>query len=104
MHQGQTPNRRRKVAAEPQRERLITRIREALLLLGGEAHRRDVIVQLAKEQGMDWRNIPEDLESAVIQSFEETWRDESRRAAYGFHLKFGEGSHRWGVRIPELAH
>jgi predicted transcriptional regulator len=98
-----TPSRRRERVSQ-QRDRLIDRIRETLLHFGGEAHRRDVIVHLAKESGLDWRNVPEDLEAAVIQSFEETWRDESRRAAYGFHLKFGEGSHRWGVRVPELAH
>jgi predicted DsbA family dithiol-disulfide isomerase len=99
MQASQTLTRRRK-AVRPVQDRLIDRIRATLLHFGGEAHRRDVIAHLAKESGLDWRNIPEDLEVAVIQSFEETWRDESRRAAYGFHLRFGEGSHRWGV-LPE---
>jgi hypothetical protein len=38
----------------------------------------------------------------VIMSFERYWRDETKRAAFGFHLPFGEGSHRWSVR-PEAS-
>jgi len=30
-------------------------------------------------------------------------RDERKRAAYGFHLPFGEGSHRWSVRQEAYA-
>jgi hypothetical protein len=76
---------------------LAKRVREALLMLGGEAHRATVIQTVAKKLGHDTRQIPEDLQAALICSFEENWRDERRRAAYGFHLPFGEGSHRWGV-------
>jgi hypothetical protein len=81
---------------------LAKRVREALLMLGGEAHRVMVIEQVARELGHDVRQIPEELQSALIHSFEQNWRDERRRAAFGFHLPFGEGSHRWGVR-PEAA-
>ena len=77
---------------------LAKHVREALLLLGGEAHRRMVIEVVAKKLGHDARQIPEDLQAALILSFEDNWRDESRRATFGFHLPFGEGSHRWGVR------
>ena len=77
---------------------LAKRVREALLSLGGEAHRAMVIETVAKGLGHDVRQIPEDLEVALILSFEENWRDERRRAAYGFHLPLGEGSHRWSVR------
>ncbi len=108
MDQGQTQLRRRKVNSPRDRlgryERLGERIRQALMHFGGEAHRRDVIAQVARDLGHDVRNIPEELEAAAIQSFEEAWRDEARRAAYGFTLRFGEGSHRWGVRMPEMAH
>jgi hypothetical protein len=84
---------------------LAKRVREALLSLGGEAHRAMVIQTVAKKLGHDTRQIPEDLQAALICSFEENWRDERRRAAYGFHLPFGEGSHRWGVlREPALLH
>ena len=84
---------------------LAKRVRETLLSLGGEAHRAIVIEQIAKHMGHDTRQIPEDLQAAVILSFEQNWRDERRRATYGFHLPFGEGSHRWGVRAePEYAH
>ena len=84
---------------------LAKRVREALLSLGGEAHRGMVIEQVAKKLGHDTRQIPEDLQAALISSFEENWRDERRRAAYGFHLPFGEGSHRWGVlREPAYVH
>jgi hypothetical protein len=84
---------------------LAKRVREALLMLGGEAHRAMVIETVAKKLGHDTRQIPEDLQAALICSFEENWRDERRRAAYGFHLPFGEGSHRWGVvREPTYAH
>ena len=82
-------------------EILAKRVREALLALGGEAHRGIVIEQVAKALGHDVRQIPEDLEEALILSFDKTWRDERKRAAYGFHLPFGEGSHRWAVRMPE---
>ena len=81
---------------------LAKRVREALLSLGGEAHRAIVIEAVARNRGHDVRQIPEDLQCAVIMSFEQNLRDERRRAAYGFHLPFGEGSHRWGVR-PEAA-
>src|ERR1700761_9073133 len=84
---------------------LAKRVREALLSLGGEAHRAVVIQEIAKHMGHDARQIPEDLQTAVILSFEQNWRDERRRATYGFHLPFGEGSHRWGVvREDVLAH
>jgi len=84
---------------------LAKRVREALLSLGGEAHRAMVIEQVARNLGHDVRQIPEDLQTALIHSFEENWKDERRRAAYGFHLPFGEGSHRWGVRgESELVH
>lgn len=81
---------------------LAKRVREVLLALGGEAHRALVIEQVARSMGHDVRQIPEELQAALILSFEENWRDERRRAAYGFHLPFGEGSHRWSVR-PEPA-
>jgi hypothetical protein len=85
-------------------ETLAKRVREALLALGGEAHRGLVIQQVAKALGHDVRQVPEDLQEALILSFDKTWRDERKRAAYGFHLPFGEGSHRWAVlREPALA-
>lgn len=77
---------------------LAKRVREVLLALGGEAHRGLVIEQVARSLGHDVRQIPEELHAALIQTFEGNWRDERRRAAYGFHLPFGEGSHRWSVR------
>ncbi|MDP3658596.1 hypothetical protein [Phenylobacterium sp.] len=76
-------------------------IRETLLALGGQAHRRTVIEQLAREFGVDVLHIPEDLETAVINCFEDIWRDQEKRAAFGFHLPFGEGSHRWSVKLPD---
>lgn len=82
------------------KQTLCRRVREALLSLGGEAHRSIVIEQVAKNLGHDVRQIPEELQLQVIVSFEETWKDERKRATYGFHLPFGEGSHRWGVRPP----
>jgi hypothetical protein len=82
---------------------LCKRVREALLSLGGEAHRTMVIAQVAKGLGHDVRQIPEELEAELIHAFEQTWRDEQKRAAYGFHLPFGEGSHRWSVREQALA-
>lgn len=85
------------------RQTLCKRVREALLSLGGEAHRSMVIEQVARTLGHDVRQIPEELQLEVIVSFEQTWRDERKRAAYGFHLPFGEGSHRWSVREDALA-
>lgn len=80
------------------RPTLCKRVREVLLSLGGEAHRSIVIEQVARNLGHNVHQIPEELTEQVIVSFEATWRDERKRAAYGFHLPFGEGSHRWGVR------
>ena len=80
---------------------LAKRVREVLLSFGGEAHRTIVIEQVARSLGHDVRQIPDDLQAALILTFEENWRDERRRAAYGFHLPFGEGSHRWSVRTLE---
>jgi DNA-directed RNA polymerase specialized sigma subunit len=85
------------------RHDLAKSIREAILALGGEAHRRSVIEALAREFGVDVLHIPGDLEAAVIRSFEDTLRDDAQRAAFGFHLPFGEGSHRWGVKIATHA-
>jgi len=84
------------------KQTLCKHVRKALLSLGGEAHRSIVIEQVARSLGHDVRQIPEDLQLQVIVSFEQTWRDERKRAAYGFHLPFGEGSHRWGV-VPDTA-
>ena len=85
------------------KQTLCRRVREVLLSLGGEAHRSIVIEQVARNLGHDVRQIPEELQLQVIVSFEQTWRDERKRATYGFHLPFGEGSHRWGVRQDALA-
>jgi hypothetical protein len=85
------------------KQTLCRRVREVLLSLGGEAHRAMVIEHVARSLGHDVREIPQDLQMEVIVSFEETWRDERKRATYGFHLPFGEGSHRWGVREIALA-
>jgi hypothetical protein len=104
MDQALTQRRRKKTSARQTTDHLVERIRESLLLFGGEAHRRDVIENVAREVGVDVKNISEDFEAAVILSFEEAWRDEARRAAYGFHLRFGEGSHRWGLLKTETAH
>jgi hypothetical protein len=79
-------------------QHLAKRLRDVLVAFGGEAHRALVIEQVARSLGHDVRQIPDDLQTALIHTFEENWRDERRRAAYGFHLPFGEGSHRWGVR------
>ncbi|HKR88182.1 MAG TPA: hypothetical protein VJS38_08385 [Phenylobacterium sp.] len=79
-------------------QNLAKRVRDVLVSFGGEAHRALVIEQVARSLGHDVRQIPDELQAALIHSFEENWRDERRRAAYGFHLPFGEGSHRWGVR------
>ena len=84
------------------KQTLCRRVREALLSLGGEAHRSMVIEQVARNLGHDVRQIPEELQQELIVSFETTWRDERKRAAFGFHLKFGEGSHRWGIVRDEL--
>ena len=83
------------------KQTLCKRVREALLSLGGEAHRSIVIEQVARNLGHDVRQIPDELQADVIVSFEATWRDERKRATYGFHLPFGEGSHRWSVRVEE---
>ena len=84
------------------KQTLCRRVREALLSLGGEAHRSMVIEQVARNLGHDVRQIPEELQQELIVSFETTWRDERKRAAFGFHLPFGEGSHRWGIVREEL--
>jgi hypothetical protein len=86
------------------KQTLAKRVREVLLAFGGEAHRTLVIEQVARSLGHDVRQIPEELEHALILSFEENWRDERRRATYGFHLPFGEGSHRWGCRTLATVH
>lgn len=93
------------VAKKPIRVKttLCRRVREALVSLGGEAHRSIVIEQVARNMGHDVRQIPEELQQEVIISFEATWRDERKRAAFGFHLPFGEGSHRWSVVEPDAA-
>ena len=78
-------------------------IREVLLALGGQAHRRTVLEALAREFGVDVLHIPSDFEASVIACFEAVCRDQEQSAAFGFHLPFGEGSHRWAVRLPEAA-
>jgi len=83
---------------------LAHRLRDALQMLGGEAHRGLVIEQVARELGHDVRYVPEDLQQALIQSFEQALRDKRKRTTYGFHLPFGEGSHRWGLRREVMAH
>jgi hypothetical protein len=83
-------------------QNLAKRVREVLISFGGEAHRSVVIEQVARSLGHDVRQIPADLQVALIHCFEANWRDERRRAAYGFHLPFGEGSHRWCVQSPSL--
>lgn len=94
---------RRQKGPPRRRQDLAKCIQSAILALGGEAHRRNVIDALAREFGVDVLHIPEDLESAVIRSFEEACRDEAQRSSLGFHLPFGEGSHRWGVKTPQHA-
>jgi len=90
---------RRRQGPPRRRDDLARRIRETLLALGGEAHRTQVIEQLAREFGLDARHVPDDLKSSVIRSFEDVLRDEAQRDTFGFHLPFGSGSHRWGVKV-----
>ena len=85
------------------KETLCKRVRAALLSLGGEAHRSIVIAEVARNLGHNIHHIPDELQQQVIVSFEAFWRDERKRAAYGFHLPFGEGSHRWGVVRESMA-
>ncbi|WP_397400967.1 hypothetical protein [Phenylobacterium sp.] len=92
--QADAPTAKRSIRVKPA---TCKRVREALLSLGGEAHRSMVIEHVARNLGHDVRQIPEELQQEVIVSFEATWRDERKRAAFGFHLPFGEGSHRWGI-------
>lgn len=80
-------------------EKLAERVRDVLVALGGEAHRALVIEQVAMRLGHDVRHIPEALQSDLIRSFEAALHDEDRRVALGFHLPFGEGSHRWAARV-----
>lgn len=80
-------------------QKLAERVRDVLVALGGEAHRALVIEQVALRLGHDVRHIPEDLQADLIRSFEAALRDEQRRATLGFHLPFGEGSHRWAARV-----
>jgi hypothetical protein len=82
---------------------LCNRIRDALMMLGGEAHRSTVIEVVARDFGLDVRSIPDELQTAMILAFEQVWRDEEQRAAYGFYLRFGEGSHRWALKVEEAA-
>ena len=49
-----------------------------------------------------FRTIPDELQTAMILAFEQVWRDEEQRAAYGFYLRFGEGSHRWALKPEDI--
>jgi hypothetical protein len=94
----------RRVRRQPRRRHDMAKcIRETLLALGGEAHRKTVIEQLAREFGFDARHVPPELEESVIRVYEGVLQDEAQRAAFGFHLPFGAGSHRWGVKVNEIA-
>jgi hypothetical protein len=81
---------------------LCNRIRDALVMLGGEAHRSAVIEVVARDFGLDVRSIPDELQTAMILAFEQVWRDDEQRAAYGFYLRFGEGSHRWALKPEDI--
>jgi hypothetical protein len=71
---------------------------------GGEAHRTIVIEQVARSLGHDVRQIPEDLQVRLVSR---PSRPTGARApgarTYGFHLPFGEGSHRWGLRPADAS-
>lgn len=95
-----TASERRRRRQPRRRLDMANNIRTTLLVLGGEAHRSVVIEQVARDFGHDVRRIPDDLKTAVISAFEDVVRDEAMRAAYGFHLPFGDGSHRWAVKVP----
>ena len=58
----------------------------------------DIVIETGTRAGGSAVWFHRELQLQVIVSFEQTWRDERKRATYGFHLPFGEGSHRWGVR------
>jgi len=90
----------RRARRQPRRRHDLAKcIRETLLAFGGEAHRTQVIEQLARDFGIDVRHIPDELRASVIRAFEDVVRDEAKRADFGFHLPFGPGSHRWGVKF-----
>jgi len=94
----------RRARRQPRRRHDMAKcIRETLLAFGGEAHRTQVIEQLARDFGVDVRHIPDDLRASVISAFEDIVRDEAKRADFGFHLPFGAGSHRWAVKLTAQA-
>lgn len=73
-------------------------IARALKDLGGEAHRRDVITAIARRKGHSPRHIPRPLEARILQIFDEMLRTGEPVDGHVFHLRFGPGSHRWGLR------
>jgi transcriptional regulator GlxA family with amidase domain len=100
LHAEKPPFVERRVRGRPRRRAdLAKHIQATILAMGGEAHRRLVIEHLAREFGMDPRHVPPDFEAQVLRAFQATLEEEEQRLALGFHLPFGPGSHRWGVKL-----
>lgn len=79
---------------------LVNDISEALLRLGGQAHRNLVIDQVGRMRGADKVSLG-GLRDQVIRAFEaQMASDRDGRAL--FALPFGPGSHRWALDYEAL--
>ncbi len=90
---------RRKASRNPESDTLLAEIVDALLFLGGQAHRDQVIARVIAVRADGGGPAPEILKAHIRAAFD--WQyalDRSRRDRPPlFDLPFGETSHRWAL-------
>lgn len=79
----------------PDPHALTAEIAEALMALGGEAHRDVVITRVAQARHRDARTASPALREEILASFDAHCG--AGEAPGLFRLVFGPGSHRWGL-------
>lgn len=90
---------RRKASRNPGSDRLLAEIVEALLFLGGQAHRDHVVARVVAVRGRDGDGAEGTLKAHLLAAFDHQYaldRSLSERPSL-FDLPFGEGSHRWAL-------
>jgi hypothetical protein len=98
MLQNAGAKRRARIRTASPFDGMIDEIVEALLEIGGSAHRDTVIERVAVRRGAD--RVPDGLARDLVEAFD--LHSASGEGPARLHLPFGEGSRRWALTSDAL--
>ncbi|WP_304163907.1 hypothetical protein [Phenylobacterium aquaticum] len=91
-----------RLSRTPDPHPLVAEIVEALMALSGEAHREVVVDRIAQGRHRAARAASPALRDEVFRAFDAHRHVDGEHPSL-FHLRFGEGSHRWSLAPAAIA-